>query len=530
MATKTLEWKALESHYAQMANTSLTTLFSENPNRFRDFSLSAAGISVDYSHNHCNVDTIALLYQLAYRLELPRAIQDLLCGEVVNRSEKRPALHTALRDLQSDCLLISGKNIIMDIKRVQQRMGEICEKIRQGSYLGYSGQPIRRIINIGIGGSDLGPKMLTYALQAFLHPEFRFHFVSNLDQRHLNECLQDADPERTLFIVSSKTFTTHETRSNLQKARQWLQQAAGQRDISSHFIAVTAAPDQAMQLGFIESCILPFWSWVGGRYSLWSGVSLSVAIAIGMELFQEFLAGAYAMDQHFKTAPLEKNLPVILALLGVWYSNFFHCQTQAIIPYYQGLNYFPDYLQQLSMESLGKSVQYNGAEVDYATGVVIWGGQGTNSQHSFHQLLLQGTHMVPTDFILPLRVPDKNNNQQEMIAHCLAQSEVFTNGYCPDSTIDEVLRPHLKIPGNRPHNLILLDALDPKSMGALIALYEHKVYVQSVIWRINAFDQWGVQRAKQLTETILDQLNLLSSSPVATSSELMDMISGKMHG
>lgn len=527
---QTLEWKALQSHMAQMAAKPLSHLFAENHQRFSHFTLSAAGIFLDYSNNHCDTDTLQLLCQLAERCELPKAIHDLFNAEVVNRSEKRPALHTALRDSSAAALLVAGRNIIPDIQAALQRMEMISLKIREGQYLGFSGRPITSIVNIGIGGSDLGPKMAVYALRAEQHPSLRMHFVSNLDNRHLEECLSYCDPATTLFIVSSKTFTTHETLSNLNQAKKWVQQAAVGQSITQHFMAVTAATDKALSFGFAEEAILPFWSWVGGRYSLWSAVGLSIAIAIGMPKFKELLEGAYAMDQHFKTAPLNKNMPVLLGLIGIWYSNFFKCQTQAVIPYYQGLNYLPDYLQQLCMESLGKSVQYNGTDVAYTTGSIIWGGQGTNTQHSFHQLLLQGTHQVPTDFVFPLKVRDKNSNHHEMIANCLAQSEVFTFGYTPGvaDAVDEVLRSHVKIGGNRPHNLIMLEDMTPKTLGALIALYEHKVYVQSVIWRINAFDQWGVQRAKQLTETILAQLSLPRST--VRTSGLMHMIAEKMSG
>jgi len=497
----TSEWKVLQQHCAEMKSNHLREL-NQNPQRSRQFSLHAAGITLDYSRNFCNPETIALLTQLARASHLRTAIKALFTGEIVNRSENQPALHTALRHFSMEPIYVESRNVVPDVHQVWHKMQIVSEQIRQRQYFGYNGKPLVNIVNIGIGGSDLGPKMVTYALDRKKQPGFRFYYISNLDNRHIAECLNECKPENTLFIVSSKTFTTQETLANLTYAKKWMQKTAGNTDINMHFIAVTTAAEKALEQGFLSQNIFPFWYWVGGRFSIWSAVSLSFAIAVGMERFKEFLAGAYLMDQHFAEAPFELNMPVLLALLGIWYNNFFNWHTQAIIPYSQSLVYLPDYMQQLHMESLGKSVQQDGTPVDYATGYVLWGGVGTNSQHSFHQLLLQGTPIVPCDFVLPLSANNIESNHDEMFANCLAQSETFAFGHEDINAVPACEA----IYGNRPHNLIKLDEINSRTLGALIAMYEHKIYAQSIIWRINAFDQWGVQRGKKLAQDILSQM------------------------
>lgn len=522
--TRLPEWTALSQHFAEARHWQLRDLFQRDSQRFQHFLLSAPGLTWDGSRHLIDARTVDHLVRLAERMQLAPAIAALFAGETVNVTEQRAAWHTALR-------ASARSSVSTEVETTLTRMQALAEAVHQQRLLGYSGRPIQTVINIGIGGSDLGPKMVTEALRGLHSGSVRSLFVSNLDLLDLQACLAQADPETTLFIIASKTFTTRETLVNLTVAREWLQQAAGSRDIGSQFVAVTAAPARAQAQGFSTEFIYPFWDWVGGRFSVWSAVGLSIAISFGMPVFRELLAGAAAMDEHFRTTPFAQNVPVMMGLLAVWYSNFWQCQTQAIIPYSQRLALFPDYLQQLCMESLGKSVRFDGSAVEYATGGIIWGGLGTNSQHSFHQLLLQGTHKVPTDFIVPLRSAAPGHNQAEMIAHCLAQSEVFAFGYNPTATeASDAERPHQKIAGSQPHGIIMLDSLSPYSVGALIALYEHKVYTQSVIWQINAFDQWGVQRAKALTGSILSALQQAPNESAGSSaSSLNQWIAERLH-
>ena len=514
------EWQKLDQHAQEIFHVSLSDLKKNTANRFDLYSLNAAGIILDFSNNHLNSKTMQLLFRLAERVNLSAAIDHLFNGEVVNSSEGCAALHTALRDL--DAYFQIDKRFASEIQVVRTKMLQFVDAIRQGEYRGYQQESIQHVVNIGIGGSDLGPKMVYQALQAYQDIRLDFHFVSNLDEAGICKVLKQCNPGRTLFIVSSKSFTTLETLSNLAIARKWMQTAAGNVEVNQHFIAVTAAPLKAAQHGFLPKFTLPFWDWVGGRYSIWSAVGLSLAIAIGRENFLNFLAGAHAMDVHFKTAPFSENLPVVLGLIGVWYNNFFRYQSRAIIPYYQGLSLLPNYLQQLSMESLGKCVTADGYPVDYATGEVVWGGVGTNSQHSFHQLLLQGTHAIATDFVLPITLKEKNEAHLGMIANCLAQSRIFTEGFSSTKHVERV------IAGNRPHNLILLEKMTPYSLGALIALYEHKVYVQSILWRINAFDQWGMQRSKEVAKEVFDELRVCQKELNAPS--LMNKIAENIYG
>ena len=525
MTTQSQQWQALMQHQQLMQVKHLKDLHHDNPDRHSQFSFAGAGILLDYSNNHCDHTTVKLLAELAEASQLKQAITDLFSGQVVNRSENQPALHSALRNFSDTSLLVSGKNILLDVRAAWEQMDLFSRAIREGTYCGYSGKPIKHIVNIGIGGSDLGPKMAISALSHLVHPDLKFYFVSNLDEGDIGRCLQHCDPETTLFIVSSKSFSTHETLANLKVARNWLANAAhGKSDAASNqIIAVSSNVDAAIDHGFSKENILPFWRWVGGRYSIWSAVSLSLAIAIGMDQFKAFLAGAHAMDQHFAEAPFTENLPVMLGMLRIWYNNFFNFTTQAIIPYTQNLSYFPEYLQQLFMESLGKSVKNDGSPVFCATGGIIWGGVGTNTQHSFHQLLLQGTQTVPTDFIFPIRAQTSTINHEEMIANCLAQSEVFTYGDDQSQNTSKTIK------GNIPHNIIMLDEMSPHCLGALIALYEHKAYVQSVIWGINPFDQWGVQRGKVIMPGILAQLRERQPTENSRVNGIIELIAGRMH-
>ena len=517
--TQTKEWHALQKHYQEMMHVHMRELFSENPRRCEAFYLEAAGLCLDYSKNRITAHTIELLIRLAEAREVTSQIESLFIGEAVNCTERSAALHTALRNLGEKPVYVNHQNIMPMIKTVWEKMALWIDQIVRGEYKGYSGKCISDVVNIGVGGSDLGPMMAYHALKPYACKTLRCHFVSNQDQFHLFEILSNINPETTLFIITSKSFSTKETIDNANLAKQWLFTSAKYASlVMRQFIAVTAESDKALRYGILPEAIFPVWQWVGGRYSVWSAVGLSVAMAIGMDHFKAFLNGAYAMDQHFRSAPLRNNMPVILALLTIWYNNFFHAQSCAIIPYSQQLLYLPEYLKQLYMESQGKTMQRNGETVDYATGAIIWGGVGTNSQHSFHQLFLQGNQLSPVDFILPLKSYYSENCQYELVASCLSQSETMMQGYGLEQVLSdlqqqgfaktaaEFVAPHKIIHGNYPSNTLLLEKITPYTLGALLALYEHKVYVQSLIWNINAFDQWGVERGKKVANEILQNL------------------------
>lgn len=517
--TQTQQWQALQQHYQAMMHVHMRNLFLENPKRCERFYLEAAGLCLDYSKNRITTDTMELLFSLATSREVASQIEALFTGNFVNFTENHPALHTALRNLSGKPIYVNKANVMLKIAATWDKMATFINTIYADNYKGFSGKPIRDIVNIGIGGSDLGPLMAYHALEPYARKKLRFHFISNQDEFHILETLKKMNPSTTLFIVTSKSFTSKETIDNANIAKQWLMSAVGDEElVKKHFVAVTAQPNKACEYGILPEAIFPLWEWVGGRYSIWSAVGLSVAIAIGMDNFKDFLAGAYAMDQHFRSAEFPRNMPVILALLTIWYNNFFCTQSRAIIPYSQQLLYFPDYLKQLHMESQGKTIQRDGKPVDYATGCIVWGGVGSNSQHSFHQLFLQGNQLAPIDFILPLKNYCSNCYQYELIANCLSQSETLMRGYnlqevlqdLREQNIDEkeanFLAKHKTIMGNYPSNTILLEKITPYTLGALLALYEHKVYVQSLIWNINAFDQWGVERGKKMAKTILQDL------------------------
>ena len=509
-------WQALVKHSEQIAKLKVKDEFINHPERFSDFSLQAAGVFLDYSKNRITAITMQLLCELAKTAEVVFWREEMFRGGIINVTEKRAVLHTALRNPGNE----PAAEMAL-IKKELQSIARCVTSIRDGSWRGYGGQAITDVVNIGIGGSDLGPAMVVSALEPYV-THVKVHFVSNLDATHISETLRYLNPKTTLFIISSKTFTTQETLTNALTAKEWLLNQAGanaETRVKQHFIAVTAKPERAIEFGIDKDNVFPIWDWVGGRFSLWSAIGLSIAVAIGMERFYELLAGAHAMDSHFREAPLEKNMPVILALLGIWNINFLGAATQAIIPYDQYLSLLPAYLQQLEMESNGKRVRINGEIVDYKTAPVVWGGVGTNGQHAFHQLLMQGTQMVPVDFIIPLQSHNPIHNHHLLLyANCLAQSQALMCGRSSDEIIAElcgqgmsqeeahIQAPHKIIPGNVPSNTIVMQKINPETLGALIALYEHKVFVQGIIWRINSFDQWGVELGKHMASKLVPVL------------------------
>lgn len=491
--TKLPIWQALQDHYAELKALHMRDLFAASADRQKQFSLVGAGLQLDYSRNRMTQQTIKLLCQLAETVDLQQHIDMLLSGGMVNQSEQRPALHTALRAPADQSIKVDGQDVMPAIQQQLTRMTDISETIRAGHWLGFSSKAITDVVNIGIGGSDLGPKLVCNVLKPYADKSIGVHFVSNADASHLLDTLEVLNPETTLFIISSKSFSTVETLLNARSAMQWL----GSNDrVKTNMLAVTANEAKALEFGIAKENILTIWDWVGGRYSLWSAIGLPIAISIGMDNFREFLAGAHAMDEHFQKTPFASNIPVVMALLGIWYINFFGAQTHAILPYHQHLRYLPDHIKQLDMESNGKSIRQDGEAVDYATGPIIWGQVGCNSQHAFHQLLHQGTHLIPVDFILPLQSHHQlAEHQQLMIANCLSQAQALMQGN-NETNNDE----HKTVAGNNPSNLIIIDKLTPFNLGALLATYEHKVFVQGVIWGINSFDQWGIELGKQLSQ------------------------------
>ncbi len=512
-------WQALQTHRQTLSALHLRDLFAQDPQRFSRYSLQAGPLFLDYSKNLITDETLSLLVSLAQQRGLPKAVEAMFSGEKINRSEQRAVLHTALRNRSTQAVFVDNRDVMPDIRRVLAQMDQFSTAVRSGQWRGYSGKPIEDVVNIGIGGSDLGPAMVCAALAADCDGP-RLHFVSNVDGAHLWSVLKNLNPEQTLFIVASKTFTTQETLLNAHSARHWfLQQAREEKFIARHFVALSTNRAGVVAFGIDPANMFEFWDWVGGRYSLWSAIGLPIALAVGMQRFESLLDGAYAMDQHFREAPLHANMPVLLGLLGVWYINFFQAQTQVILPYDQGLHRFVSYIQQLSMESTGKSVTNAGQPVDYATGSIVWGSPGTNGQHAYFQLLHQGTLLIPADFIAPIRPRHPfTAHHPVLLANFLAQTEALMTGktaaqaraelqqqgHTPERI--EALLPHKCFAGNRPSNTLLFDTLDPYTLGALIALYEHKTLVQSLIWDINAFDQWGVELGKQLARGIEKEL------------------------
>lgn len=518
--TQLASWKALQDHRKSMQNFRMRDAFAADPQRFKHFSLSSSGLFLDYSKNLITEQTRELLVNLAREAGLEGAIRTLFDGAYVNSSEHRPALHTALRRPVGDSVQIDGQDIMPEVHRVLNQMTELVSRIHNGLWRGYTEKPITDVVNIGIGGSFLGPQLVSEALVPFTQRGVRCHYLANIDGSEFREVTSKLSADTTLFIVSSKSFGTLETLKNAQAARAWcLAQGCPEPELHKHFIAVSSNVKVAVEFGIAEENIFPMWDWVGGRYSLWSAIGLPIALAIGMSNFKDLLAGAYAMDQHFTSAPFEENMPVLLGLLGVWYGNFWGATSHAILPYDHHLRNFVKHLQQLDMESNGKSVRQDGSPVSLETGPVIWGGVGCNGQHAYHQLLHQGTQLIPGDFIVP--VVSHNpvaDHQQWLYANCLSQSQALMLGKTREEAEAELrekglgeaeiakLAPHKVIPGNRPSNTLVLERISPRRLGALVALYEHKVFVQSVIWGINCFDQWGVELGKELGKDVYQHI------------------------
>lgn len=518
--TRKPEWQALREHRARLEPVHMRELFRDDPERFRHFSLSAAGLRLDYSKNRVDRDTLGSLIDLATACGLPRAREAMFTGEAINNTEHRPALHTALRASADRDIRVGGRNVVPEIQATLERMEDFVAQVHQGRRTGFRGHRLTDVVSIGIGGSYLGPRMMTEALRPYTHEGATCHYVANIDGTDICEVLRRVKPESTLFLVQSKSFGTQETLANSRQARQWLLDAgATEDDLAHHFVAVTANADAARAFGIAEDAIFPMWDWVGGRYSLWSAIGLPIALTLGMDNFRRLLAGARAMDNHFREAPLAENMPVIMALLGIWYVNFWDADTHAILTYDEYLRELPGHLQQLDMESSGKRVDRDGHPVDYATGPVIWGGVGANGQHAYHQLLHQGTVLSPADFIIPLRSHNPvADHHAALFANCLAQSQALMQGKTeaearaelqaqgqPPEAVDQ-LAPHKVIAGNKPSNTLVFEQATPEVLGALVALYEHRTFVQGVIWNLNSFDQWGVELGKQLGKPILEQL------------------------
>ena len=516
----TAAWQALRQHQTEQMSVQMSEQFAREPDRFERYSLSAAGIFLDYSKNRINDHTLKLLQQLFTERQLKPRINSLFNAETVNNTEQRPALHMALRHRGDRAFTVNGEDVMPLVKSVLAQMRAFSDAVRDQKWLGYSGKPITNIVNIGIGGSDLGPLMVTEALKKFGHSRLTMRFVSNVDGSHISEALAGSEADTTLFIIASKTFTTQETLSNAHTAREWfLQQGASESDIARHFVALSTNAAAVTEFGIDPNNMFEFWDWVGGRYSLWSAIGLSIALYIGMDRFEDLLSGAGEMDEHFLQAPLDANMPAILAGLTIWYSNFMGAGSHLIAPYDQYLHRFPAYLQQLTMESNGKCVTRSGSAVDYTTGPIVWGEPGTNGQHAYFQLVHQGTHLIPADFIATLESLNPVGEHHDLLlANCFAQTEALMRGKSAEDLTLEMqaagiapaeiqrLSGHRTFPGNRPTNTLLLHRLDPRTLGALIALYEHKVYVESVVWDINPFDQWGVELGKALAKTIHSEL------------------------
>lgn len=500
----TAAWKSLEQLREKTAGDRIRDYFDDDPERFHRMSLRVGGLFVDYSKHHVSDAVMEALLLLAQTSPLRQRRDQMFSGDIINVTENRPVLHTALRNLSGKPVLVNGNDVMPEIGRTREQIRQFSEAVRQGEWRGHTGKPITDVVNIGIGGSDLGPNMACRALLKYRHPRLNFHFVSNVDGAHIQKVLSGLNPETTLFIISTKTFSTQETLINARTARRWfLDQAGDSADVGAHFVAASTNRKAAVDFGIREENVFEFWAWVGGRYSMWSSIGLPIALSIGFDRFSELLAGAYEMDQHFITAPLERNAPVVLALIGIWYINFFGAETHAIVPYDQALHQLPAFLQQLDMESNGKSVDVDGDPVGYGTGPIIWGQTGSNGQHAFFQLLHQGTRYVPIDFIASLKPePGMAEHHFALLTNLLAQANAFMEG----SRAGGRLSPY-DCPGNRPSTTILLDELTPRNLGALIALYEHKVFVQGAIWNINSFDQWGVQLGKRIAGEISERIN-----------------------
>jgi glucose-6-phosphate isomerase len=513
-------WAALAAHQTELAPQLMRDLFAADPQRFAHFSLRLGEILFDYSKNRITAETLKLLLALAEQAGLPAQREAMFSGAKLNVTEQRAVLHVALRNRSGRPVYVDGQDVMPQVDRVLAQMRQFTEAVRSGAWTGYSGQPITKIVNLGIGGSDLGPKMVCAALQPYARPDLRVHFVSNVDSTDLVETLRPLDPAATLFLVASKTFTTQETMANAQSARAWFLQAAGDESaVAKHFVAMSTNAKAVAAFGIDTANMFEFWDWVGGRYSLWSAIGLSIALYLGMDNFERLLGGAHQADEHFRTAPLAENIPVIMGLLGVWYNNFFGAHSHAILPYDQYLLHFPSYFQQGDMESNGKRVTRAGELVDYATGPVIWGQPGTNGQHAFYQLIHQGTQLIPCDFLAAAQSHNPlGEHHPILLSNYLAQTEALMRGKTTEEARAELaaqgytgaqleqLALAKTFPGNRPTNSFLYPTLTPEVLGALIALYEHKIFVQGVIWDVNSYDQMGVELGKQLAKAILPEL------------------------
>ena len=518
--TETQSWKDLVEHFKKMKSVHMKDLFADDPERFNKYSIRFNGILVDYSKNIITEETLSLLLKLTDDVGLRDALNKMFNGERINETEDRAVLHTALRNRINTPVCVNDKDVMPEVKAVLSKMKDFSEKIILGEWKGFTGKKITDIVNIGIGGSDLGPVMVTECLRPYAKEGLEVHFVSNVDGTHITETLKALNPETTLFLIASKTFTTQETMTNAFAAREWfLKCAKDHAYVAKHFVALSTNIEKVEEFGIDKDNMFVFWEWVGGRYSLWSAIGLSIACYIGYENYAELLQGAFEMDSHFKETPFERNIPVILALIGIWYNNFFGAQTEVILPYDQYMHRFPAYFQQGNMESNGKSVDRSGNKISYETGPVIWGEPGTNGQHAFYQLIHQGTKTIPADFLAPAishnRIGEHHNI---LLSNFFAQTEALLNGKTKEEVVEELKRdgksddeiqklyPHKVFKGNRPTNSILFNKLTPRELGSLIAMYEHKIFVQGVIWNIFSFDQWGVELGKQLAKKILPEL------------------------
>jgi glucose-6-phosphate isomerase len=518
--TRTVSWRKLTDHFKLVKNIHMKEFFSQDPGRFQKFSVRFNDILLDYSKNRINDETLGLLLELARETNVGDAIEKMFSGDCINETEGRPVLHVALRNRANTEVMFGGRDVMPDVNRVLGQMKVFCDRLHSGEWTGYTGKKISAIVNIGIGGSDLGPMMVTECLKPYAKDGMSIHFVSNVDGTHISEVLRTIDPETTLFMIASKTFTTQETMTNAHTARAWFVGHAGdERHIAKHFTAISANIKKAQEFGIEADNIFGFWDWVGGRYSLWSAVGLSIAAYTGFENFIELLSGAHDMDMHFRSEPFERNIPALLALIGIWYNNFFGAATAAVLPYDQYMRRFPAYLQQADMESNGKSTDRSGRPVAYLTGPVIWGEPGTNGQHAFYQLLHQGTSFVPADFLAPaISHNPVGEHHNILLSNFFAQTEALMTGKGKEEILSDLfeegkkkdaikrLWPFRAFEGNRPSNSILFKQLTPRTLGSLIAMYEHKIFVQGVIWNIYSFDQWGVELGKQLAKKILPEL------------------------
>src|SRR6476661_1219243 len=534
-ATKTVTelpaWKTLSAHFQKIDRLHLRELFAQDPKRGERLTVEAAGLYLDYSKNRITDETLALLLQLAEQSGLRARIDAMFGGEKINVSEKRAVLHVALRAPKGQSILLDGEDVLPQVHSVLDRMADFSDRVRGGAWRGHTGKPIRNIVNIGIGGSDLGPVMAYEALKHYSDRAMAFRFVSNVDGTDLVEATRDLDPAETLFIISSKTFTTLETMTNAHAARAWSLQGLGgdPKAVARHFVAVSTNAAEVSRFGIDTANMFEFWDWVGGRYSMDSAIGLSTMLAIGPENFRALLAGFHEMDEHFRTAPFERNLPVLMALLSIWYNDFFGAQTVAILPYEQYLKRFPAYLQQLTMESNGKHVTLDGRTVDYNTGPVYWGEPGTNGQHSFYQLIHQGTHLIPCDFIAFVETLNRvGRHHGILMANVFAQSEALAFGKTAEQVkgegVPDWLVPHRVFEGNRPSTTIVADRLTPETLGKLVALYEHAVFTQGAIWRINSFDQWGVELGKALAQRIIPELETTTEPSIHHDSSTSNLI------